>query len=66
VNVQLVNAQTDSQIWAETYDPKLSDIFSVESAARVAKERRLTGGCVVAAGGVVDPAFHKLCDEKQL
>jgi TolB-like protein len=31
VNVQLVNAQTDSHIWAETYDRKLSDIFSVES-----------------------------------
>ncbi len=31
VNVQLLNAQTDSHIWAETYDRKLSDIFSVES-----------------------------------
>jgi TolB-like protein/Tfp pilus assembly protein PilF len=31
VNVQLVNAQTDSQLWAETYDRKLTDIFSVES-----------------------------------
>jgi TolB-like protein/Tfp pilus assembly protein PilF len=31
VNVQLVNAQTDSQLWAETYDRKLSDIFAVES-----------------------------------
>jgi TolB-like protein len=31
VNVQLINAQTDSHIWAETYDRKLSDIFSVES-----------------------------------
>src|SRR5437016_1227065 len=31
VNVQLVNAQTDSPIWAETYDRKLTDIFSVES-----------------------------------
>jgi TolB-like protein/class 3 adenylate cyclase/Tfp pilus assembly protein PilF len=31
VNVQLVNAQTDSQLWAETYDRKLTDIFDVES-----------------------------------
>ncbi|HEU5246542.1 MAG TPA: hypothetical protein VFU09_05580 [Candidatus Udaeobacter sp.] len=31
VNVQLVNAQTDSHLWAETYDRKLSDIFGVES-----------------------------------
>ena len=27
VNVQLVNAQTDSHLWAETYDRKLTDIF---------------------------------------
>jgi eukaryotic-like serine/threonine-protein kinase len=31
VNVQLVNAQTDSHLWAETFDRKLTDIFSVES-----------------------------------
>ncbi len=31
VNVHLVNVQTGSQLWAETYDRKLSDIFSVES-----------------------------------
>ena len=29
VNVQLVNAQNDSHLWAETYDRKLSDIFGV-------------------------------------
>jgi TolB-like protein/Tfp pilus assembly protein PilF len=31
VNVHLVNIQTGSQLWAETYDRKLSDIFSVET-----------------------------------
>src|SRR5512132_2031131 len=31
VNVQLVNAQTDFHLWAETYDRKLTDIFGVES-----------------------------------
>src|SRR5262249_49790452 len=31
VNVQLVDAQTDSHLWAETYDRKLTDIFGVES-----------------------------------
>jgi TolB-like protein/Flp pilus assembly protein TadD len=31
VNVQLVNAQTDSHLWAETYDRKVTDIFGVES-----------------------------------
>jgi len=39
VNVQLINAQTDSHLWAETYDRKLSDIFAVESeiAKRIAE-----------------------------
>jgi hypothetical protein len=31
VNVQLINAQTDSHLWAETYDRKLTDVFGVES-----------------------------------
>jgi TolB-like protein/Tfp pilus assembly protein PilF len=31
VNVHLVNVQTGSQLWADTYDRKLSDIFAVES-----------------------------------
>jgi serine/threonine protein kinase/Tfp pilus assembly protein PilF len=31
VNVQLINAQTDSHLWAESYDRKLTDIFAVES-----------------------------------
>ena len=28
VNVQLVNAQTDSHLWADTFDRKLTDIFA--------------------------------------
>jgi len=31
VTVQLINAQTDSPLWAKTYDRKLTDIFNVES-----------------------------------
>jgi TolB-like protein/Tfp pilus assembly protein PilF len=31
VSVQLINALTDAHLWAETYDRKLIDIFSVES-----------------------------------
>src|SRR5262249_39131685 len=31
VNVQLINAQTDFHLWAETYDRELTDIFGVES-----------------------------------
>ena len=47
VNVQLVNAQTDSHLWAESYDRKLTDLFSVESeiAKRIAEslQAKLTG-----------------------
>jgi TolB-like protein/Tfp pilus assembly protein PilF len=31
VNVQLIKAANDSNLWAETYDRKLTDIFAVES-----------------------------------
>jgi TolB-like protein len=41
VNVQLVNAQTDSHLWAETYDRKLTDIFSVESEVATAIAQKL-------------------------
>ena len=47
VNVQLINALTDSHLWADEYDRKLTDIFSVESeiAAKIANtlQARLTG-----------------------
>jgi TolB-like protein/Flp pilus assembly protein TadD len=47
VNVQLINAQTDSHLWADTYDRKLSDIFGVESeianAIAESLQARLTG-----------------------
>src|SRR5437660_1731399 len=47
VNVQLINAQTDSHLWAETYDRKLTDVLGVESeiAKRVAEslQARLNG-----------------------
>jgi serine/threonine protein kinase/tetratricopeptide (TPR) repeat protein len=48
VNVQLVNAQTDSHLWAETFDRKLTDILGVESeiARRIAEslQAKLTSG----------------------
>jgi TolB-like protein/tRNA A-37 threonylcarbamoyl transferase component Bud32/Tfp pilus assembly protein PilF len=47
VNVQLINAQTDSHLWADTYDGNLTDIFGVESevAKRIAEslQAKLTG-----------------------
>jgi TolB-like protein len=48
VNVQLINAQTDSHLWADTYDRNVTDIFSVESeiAKGIAEslQAKLTGG----------------------
>ena len=47
VNVQLINAQSDAHLWADTYDRKLTDIFAVESeiAKTIADtlQARLTG-----------------------
>ena len=47
VNVQLIKAANDSHLWADTYDRKLTDIFSVESevAKAIAEhlEAKLTG-----------------------
>src|ERR1700752_4982484 len=31
INVQLIKAANDSHLWADTFDRKLTDIFSVES-----------------------------------
>jgi TolB-like protein/Tfp pilus assembly protein PilF len=43
VNVQLINALTDTHVWAEVYDRTLADIFAMQSdiAGRVAKELRV-------------------------
>jgi len=47
VNVQLINAQTDSHLWADQFDRKLTDIFVVESEIAtniaVALQAKLTG-----------------------
>lgn len=47
VNVQLIKAANDSHLWAETFDRKLTDVFSVESevAKAIADQLRvkLTG-----------------------
>ena len=44
VNVQLINAATDSHVWADTFDRKLTDILSVESevARAIAEQLRAT------------------------
>jgi TolB-like protein/Tfp pilus assembly protein PilF len=42
VNVQLIRAANDSQLWADTFDRKLTDVFSVESevAKAIAEQLR--------------------------
>jgi TolB-like protein/class 3 adenylate cyclase/Tfp pilus assembly protein PilF len=64
VNVQLINAQTDSHLWAEIYDRKLTDIFGVESeiAKAIADQLRaqLTGQeeTVITAKPTDDPEAY--------
>jgi serine/threonine protein kinase/Tfp pilus assembly protein PilF len=41
VNVQLIRAANDSHLWAETFDRRLTDIFSVESEVAKAIADRL-------------------------
>lgn len=41
IHVQLIRAATDSHLWAETYDRKLTDIFAVESEVAKAIVDRL-------------------------
>lgn len=47
VNVQLVKAQTDTHLWADTFDRKLTDVFQIESdiAKTIAEklQAKLTG-----------------------
>ena len=64
VNVQLIKAATDSHLWAETYDRKLTDIFAVETevAERIARslEAKITGRekAAISAVGTKNPAAY--------
>src|SRR5207253_8461457 len=64
VNVQLIKAANDSHLWADTFDRKLTDIFSVESevAKAIAEQLRakLTGQeeQVIAAKPTNNPAAY--------
>jgi TolB-like protein len=66
VNVQLINALTDAHLWADTYDRKLIDIFSVESeiAKTIADtlQAKLTGSekQMMAAQPTSDTAAYEL------
>jgi len=66
VNVQLINAQSDSHLWAEKFDRKLSDIFPVETeiATKIADtlQAKLTGHeqRAIAAHPTEDPEAYRL------
>jgi len=66
VNVQLIHAATDTHLWAETYDRKLTDVFAVESEiAKTIAERlkaKLTGSAehVLASRPTENPEAHQL------
>lgn len=61
ITVQLINAVSDSHLWAETYDRKLIDVFQVETdlAQKIAAslEAKLTGRekKEIAARGTTNP-----------
>ena len=66
VNVQLINALTDTHLWADTFDRKLTDIFAVETeiAKTVADvlKAKLTGSeqHVIAARPTENSEAHQL------
>jgi TolB-like protein/tetratricopeptide (TPR) repeat protein/class 3 adenylate cyclase len=66
VNVQLIKAATDTHLWAETYDRKLTDVFGVETeiATKVVDmlQARLTGAehIAMAARPTEDMEAHQL------
>jgi TolB-like protein/Flp pilus assembly protein TadD len=66
VNVQLIKAASDTHLWAETYDRKLTDVFGVETeiATKIADvlQARLTGAqhVAMAARPTENMAAHEL------
>ncbi|MFL6583551.1 MAG: tetratricopeptide repeat protein [Chthoniobacterales bacterium] len=66
VNVQLINALSDAHLWADTYDRKLVDIFSVETEiAKTIADRlqaKLTGSekQLIAAQSTSDTTAYEL------
>ena len=66
VNVQLVDARTDSHLWAKTYDRDMKDVFAVESeiAQEIADSLRAklspTEANILAGAPTKDPAAYDL------
>src|SRR5436190_7327563 len=66
VNVQLVKAETDTHLWADTFDRKLTDVFQIESdiAKTIAEklQAKLTGSeeHAISAKPTADLEAHQL------
>src|SRR5215469_11536416 len=66
VNVQLVKAETDTHLWADTFDRKLTDVFQIESdiAKTIAEtlQTKLTGSeeRAISAKPTADLEAHEL------
>ena len=66
VNVQLVKADTDNHLWADTFDRKLTDVFQIESdiAKTIAEklQAKLTGSeeRAISANPTADLEAHQL------
>ena len=66
VNVQLVKAETDTHLWADTFDRKLTDVFQIESdiAKTIAEklQAKLTGSeeRAISVKPTADPQAHQL------
>src|SRR5262249_47467386 len=41
INAQLIDARTDSQVWAERYDRDIADVFAIESEVAGKRGRQL-------------------------
>ncbi len=69
ISAQLIDAETDEHIWAETYDRKFTDIFALQSEIAIAiatalkanlapAERSEVTRQVVAKAGALEPYFR--------
>ncbi len=62
ITAQLINASNGFQIWSETFDRELQDIFAVqdEIAGLIAKSLQLKLGGAVRVAQTVNPEAHRL------
>ncbi len=56
ITVQLIEAETDSHVWAERYDRKLEDIFAVQD--------EITSAIVATLPGRIEDASHRRASQK--